>query len=176
MASPTEPTEPGDRARAFGNQLIDVHNWLRDELDRLREDVERHLDGEVWRPRDLRANCLTFCSALTRHHTGEDRGAFPLLGKEFPELRPVLAELERDHHLVNEVLRGLADLLGGLGGSRDTAEARRVRTELDTLAALLETHLTYEEKRIVAALDSLSVPAWRRDTPDFLRSTGNPEV
>jgi hypothetical protein len=32
----------------------------------------------------------------------------------------------------------------------------RVRTELNTLAALLQTHFVYEEKRIADALDSLT--------------------
>jgi hypothetical protein len=70
MESPT-------RIAAFGNQLVQVHIWLREELARLREDVDSYLDGSGERPRDLRAHCLAFCSALTRHHSGEDGGAFP---------------------------------------------------------------------------------------------------
>ena len=71
------PTEPNGRLRAFGNQLIEMHIWLRAELARLREDVDSYLDGRGERSRELRAHCLTFCSAQNRHHTGEDDGAFP---------------------------------------------------------------------------------------------------
>jgi hemerythrin-like domain-containing protein len=51
---------------------------------------------------------------LTTHHTGEDEGAFPVLAARFPELRPVIAELERDHHIVADGLRNLQRLVDGL--------------------------------------------------------------
>lgn len=37
------------------------------------------------------------------------------------------------------------------------------RGELDTLAALIETHFTYEEKRLVGALNELEVAAANED-------------
>lgn len=163
--------EPDERLTAFGNLLIDVHLWLRGELDRLREDVDAHLDGRGGRPRDLRAHCLTFCSVVRRHHTAEDGGAFPVLAERFPDLRPVLAQLERDHHLVDELLHKLEELLGGLGPDRDPAAARRVRGELDGLVALLESHFRYDERRLVGALNSLSAPG-----PDGTRPGALPAV
>ncbi len=155
---------PHGRLTAFGNQLIEVHLWLRREIDDLREDVEAQI-AEGVRPRELRAHCLTFCSALDRHHTGEDGGAFPRLAEEFPELRPVLEELQRDHRLIEDSLRRLEELLDGLDERTDPVA---VRGELDGLAALMETHFVYEEKRIVAALNALDVPGWRRSPPGFL--------
>jgi len=130
-------TWPDGRITALGNQLVDIHVRLREELARLR-------DGGAERPRDLRAHCVAFCSALRRHHGAEDGGAFPALAQRFPELRPVLDELERDHRLVADSLRRLDEL-----------PETGFETELDTLAALLETHFTYEERRLVAALDAL---------------------
>ncbi|WP_245974743.1 hemerythrin domain-containing protein [Thermomonospora umbrina] len=143
-----------------------MHLRLREELAALREDVDTHLDGGPRRPRDLRTHCLAFCSALQRHHTGEDGGAFPALAEQFPGLRPVLDELRRDHVLVEDSLRRLQALLDDLD---EKADATEVRTELDSLAALMETHFVYEEKRIVAALNGLKVPGWDRTRPDFLR-------
>ncbi|MCX4388635.1 hemerythrin domain-containing protein [Micromonospora peucetia] len=140
------PFTPDERLRAFGNQLIEVHLWLREELTRLRDGVD---DPDV-RPRELRAHCLAFCAALTRHHTGEDAGAFRVLADQVPELAPVLRELAADHHLVAETLRRVEQLVGG------TAPPDEVRTELDTLAALLETHFVYEEKKLVGALNALT--------------------
>jgi hemerythrin-like domain-containing protein len=167
----TTPTEPNGRLMAFGNQLIEVHLWLREELDRLRESVDSYLDGRGERPRELRAHCLAFCSALNRHHTGEDAGAFPVLAERFPELRPVIEELSHDHHVVTGILRSLEEILGGLGADLGPAEARRVRAELDGLTALLESHFVYEEKRIVAALNALSSSDWDGSRPDFLLTT-----
>lgn len=149
------PTEPARRVAALGNQLIDIHLSLREELARLREDAEAWLDGRAERPRELRAHCQAFCSAVSRHHTGEDDGAFPALAELHPELRPVLEELGRDHHLVAEILRGLEELLGRPGPDTRPVDAQRVRTELDSLAALLESHFVYEEKRLVAVLNAL---------------------
>jgi iron-sulfur cluster repair protein YtfE (RIC family) len=153
------PTEPNGRLTAFGNQLIEIHLWLREELARLREDVDSYLAGSSERPRALQAHCLTFCSALSRHHIGEDDAAFPVLAAQFPELRPAIRELQHDHHLVAGILRNLEELLGGLVAGPGPAEAQRVRSELDGLAALLESHFVYEEKKLVAALNSLNAQA-----------------
>jgi iron-sulfur cluster repair protein YtfE (RIC family) len=153
------PTGPNGRLTAFGNQLIEIHLWLREELARLREDVDSYLAGSSERPRALQAHCLTFCSALSRHHTGEDDAAFPVLAAQFPELRPAIRELQHDHHLVAGILRNLEELLGGLVAGPGPAEAQRVRSELDGLAALLESHFVYEEKKLVAALNSLNAQA-----------------
>jgi hypothetical protein len=128
-----------DRLTAFGNQLIDSHIRLREQLGRLR-------DG-TYSGTDLRTHCLAFCSVLGAHHEAEDDGGFPVLAKHFPELRPVLTDLSHDHRLVAEVLDRLKEL--------STMEGETARRELDTLAALLETHLGYEEKKLVAALNLL---------------------
>ncbi|WP_326639786.1 hemerythrin domain-containing protein [Streptosporangium sp. NBC_01755] len=168
-----ETIEPDGRLTAFGNQLIEVHLWLREELSRLREDVDSAVEGRGGRPRELRAHCLAFCSALSLHHTGEDGGVFPALAERFPELRPVLEELEHDHHVVTEILLRLQELLGGLGAEAipDPDGARQVRAELDGLTALLESHFRYEEKKIVAALNALEVPGWKASKTDFLLRT-----
>jgi hypothetical protein len=135
-----------------------------------REDVDAYFAGST-RSRELRAHCLTFCSALNRHHTGEDGGAFPKLAEQFPELRPVLDELRRDHRLVEDSLQRLEALLASLDQEKDSVE---VRSELDSLAALMETHFVYEEKRIVSApnapnaLNALNAADWNRSRPDFL--------
>ncbi|WP_433662281.1 hypothetical protein ACQPW1_09055 [Nocardia sp. CA-128927] len=72
---------PSDgRARALSRELIDVHNWLRDELRRVTDELD-HYPGT--HPTDLRAHCLAFCTALTDHHTSEDDTAFPLWHNAF---------------------------------------------------------------------------------------------
>ncbi|WP_157249764.1 hemerythrin domain-containing protein [Nonomuraea typhae] len=133
---------------AFGTQLIEAHQWLREELARLREDL-----GAGGRPADLRAHCLAFCSALTRHHTGEDAVAFPALAERHPELRPVLAQLEEDHQLVADILRRISAL--------DGSDPKAALAELDGLTAIMESHFAFEERKIVAALDALDLPEWR---------------
>ena len=124
-----------ERIIGLGNQLVEVHIWLREQIAALR-------DGADTSGADLRAHCVAFCGAVSRHHTDEDDTIFPRLAAEYPELRPVLDDLQRDHEMVAEMLRRLAEAMD--------------RTELDGLAALLESHFTYEEKRLVAALNALA--------------------
>jgi Hemerythrin HHE cation binding domain len=163
------PTGLNDRLTAFGNQLVDMHIWLREELAGLSDDVDLYLEGGGGRPRELRAHCLTFCSALTAHHTGEDGGVFPLLADRIPELRPVLEELQRDHEIVAGILRRIEGVVGVVERNPGPDAARRVRAELGGLTALLESHFGYEERRLVSALNSL--PAWAATSvsPAFVR-------
>jgi iron-sulfur cluster repair protein YtfE (RIC family) len=162
------PAVSDGRLTAFGNQLIQVHDWLRKELARLHDDLGSVAAGRAERLRHLRAHCLTFCSALTRHHTGEDGGAFLVLAEQFPELRPVLEELAHDHDVVTGILERLEELVGAVGPESDAAEILHVQRELDGLTAIMESHFFYEEKRIVAALNSLDMPEWREAKPPFL--------
>jgi hypothetical protein len=123
------------RLVSYGRQLVDIHLALREELASLRE------GGAA---RDLRTHCLAFCATLTRHHTGEDRGAFVVLAERYPALRPVIEELVRDHEAVADILRRVADLNGA-----------DLQMELDGLAAILESHFAYEERKLTAALNTL---------------------
>lgn len=133
---------PIDRLTAAGRQLVEIHDWLREELERLRSDPHPSIDS-------LAAHCLAFCGAVTRHHTAEDRGPFAALAEQVPALRPVIEELTRDHELVAELLIKIQDL--------KTPEA--LHRELDGLAALLESHFTYEERKLAAALTELAPTA-----------------
>jgi hemerythrin-like domain-containing protein len=143
------------RAVALGQHLIEVHRWLREQLDAIRTDAAAFEEGGGIRATDLRTHCLTFCSILEHHHTGEDQQLFPFLTRRHPELGPVVAELMRDHGQVTEILDQITELVRELGAEPDPAEVARMRTELDGLAALLENHLSYEEKKLVPILDAL---------------------
>jgi Hemerythrin HHE cation binding domain len=161
-------------AQRLGNQMIDVHIGLRELLQRIRGELDAagppsHAYG------DLTVHCATFCSAVRRHHTAEDGRAFPVLAAEHPQLRPVLDELAHDHHVVAGLLARVDELVAAAAAERDDAERDdverddaaldRVRTEIDSLAAVLESHFTYEERKLVAALNRLRGEA---DADDFL--------
>ena len=129
---------PLPRLAALGNQLVETHIELREHL--------RSLRGA------LPAHCVAFCAAVHGHHTAEDTSVFTLLAREHPELAPVLAELERDHRQVAEILRRLA--------------AEPSPDELAGLEALLESHFTYEERKLVAALNALGADLDLRGSAD----------
>lgn len=140
---------------------MQVHIALRERIDELRDD----LAGGA-RVADLRVHCLSFCAALEQHHTAEDEGAFPVLAREHPELRPVLDELARDHRIVSEALTALAEL-----GDVDPVVLRR---ELDSVAALMETHFTYEERKIADLLSALTGRLGAADAELLERATTIP--
>ncbi|MGQ5263606.1 hemerythrin domain-containing protein [Micromonospora sp. ZYX-F-536] len=142
---------PAGRLAAVGNQMIELHLWLSAELARLRASLD-DTTPDARPSRDLRAHCLTFCAALGRHHTGEDGGAFRLLADQVPELRPVIDNLIVDHEVVAGILARVEELLD----DATAVPAAQLRAELDGLAALLESHFRYEEKRLVAALNALT--------------------
>ncbi len=131
-----------------------MHDRLRDELDTLLE----HLGEGTGLTADLRAHCVAFCGAVGRHHTGEDRTAFPALAAQYPELRGTLEGLERDHVMVAGILQRIDEALRTADG-----DPARARGEIDGLAAILESHFRWEERAIVAALDGLADPTVTRE-------------
>jgi iron-sulfur cluster repair protein YtfE (RIC family) len=158
--------ESHNRVATYGHQLIDIHNGLREELVRLRDDVDHHLTAGGDRPRDLRVHCLAFCSAIRGHHTDEDSGVFRVIARRHPELGSVIGELERDHRIVADMLSELEGILAAVSAEPGPVEARRLRAELDGLTALLESHFAYEEKKLVAALDAVDT----RTGPQLFRT------
>ena len=140
---------------AFGNQLLAVHGWLREQLGQLLDAAE---DGTVFDASgfDLRAHCFAFCSALESHHQLEDAAVFRAVVAEYPQLQGVVAELMRDHEQLSALLHQLQNVADALNGEPSPEELRRLRTELNTLAALVESHFTYEEHKLVAALNTLT--------------------
>jgi len=121
-----------DRLAAFAAELVDLHDGLRADLARLRA-------GDL-PAGDLRAHCLTFCAALTRHHTDEDRDVFPALADRYPDLRPIVDKLAEDHRLI----AGIVARIEKTGGTDPG--------EIDGLAAIMESHFAFEERRVLAAL------------------------
>ena len=100
---------------------------------------------------NVAASFITFCAALTRHHTGEERGAFPALAARFPDLRPLLEKMAEDHVLV----AGITARVEAIAQEMTDARSPALLAELDGLAAILDSHFAFEERRIRGALDEL---------------------
>ncbi len=151
-----------DRVRGMGDFVVEVHDWLRGELKTLRAGVDEIVAGRadsLAMRKDLRTQCVAFCEALTRHHTGEDVGTFPMLAQRFPALAPMLTKLGEDHVVVAELQKRIRALVEGyVHGESDPV---RLRDDFEVLANKLEAHFAYEEKTVVAALN-VTAPA-----PDF---------
>ncbi|MEV0891880.1 hemerythrin domain-containing protein [Promicromonospora sp. NPDC050262] len=139
------------RVVAWGQELREIHRRLRDALGVARSAVEGGGSGPA-AARDLQLYCVGFCAALTGHHRAEDATLFDVVLAAEPDLAPVVADLKRDHsmldHLLGELQRAALS-----GADRD-----ELLRHLDGIEAVMETHFRYEEKKIVAVLDGADRP------------------
>ncbi|MGF0118535.1 hemerythrin domain-containing protein [Promicromonospora sp. Marseille-Q5078] len=154
------PVPTTARLVAWGQELRSVHARLRDALEVAREaasDAEDHADGAPGAPPDPRRRlglyCHGFCQALEGHHRGEDSSVFTALLDLRPDLADVVAELQRDHRMLDHLLGELSRAVGA------DADAATLDRHLDGIDAVMETHFRYEEKRLVDALDEPAVAA-----------------
>jgi hypothetical protein len=134
----------------LGAELRRVHDTLRADLRALQAAAATGAPPES--RRTLPAHCLAFCAALTAHHTGEDAGAFPALVERFPGLAPVVEKMAEDHVWISGILARVEELARQLA---QEGTSPRLAGELDGLAAIAESHFSFEERRIAAALDRL---------------------
>ena len=74
-----------------------------------------------------------------------------------PELAPMIGKLMEDHALVAGILQQVRALLAP---DRPAAAPGVLLRELDGLTAILESHFSFEERRIAASLDTLGPDAW----------------
>ena len=138
------------RLRAWSREMREVHRKLRAALDLARDAVDDEstadpLDG------DPLLYCWGFCAALDGHHRSEDRALFPRLRDERPDLAPVLAQLVQDHNMIEHLIGGLRRAMDAGAGTEE-----KVR-HLDGIAAVMETHFRYEERRLLDVLDEIDL-------------------
>ncbi|MGW2211921.1 hemerythrin domain-containing protein [Streptomyces sp. NPDC001781] len=144
------------RLIAWSQELRRVHHRLRAALSATRDSLADGTPGEP-ATRELLLYCHGFCAALDGHHQGEDHALFPAIEAEHPELRPMLRRLEQDHSMIGH-------LLGGLQAAVDrSAPPEELGRHLEGIAALMENHFRYEERQLLAVLETLELAAEPRD-------------
>ncbi|MER5968964.1 nitroreductase/quinone reductase family protein [Streptomyces sp. NPDC002055] len=167
-----ERSEPGpdEAPREITNladKLIEVHTWLRAQLQQVRAEADAHFaarpataaEGSGAPPApglglQIRQHCLAFCQALTFHHTSEDDHVFPSLDAHHPHLRAALDRLRTEHRTVGRIKDELVGLLGSIG----TADPHRFRSELERMSEELTAHLDYEEESLIPVLAEIPFP------------------
>ena len=154
--------------QANGQHLIDVHDALRQELERLRDLVSQVAEGTVgigaarsfihtmalrqnsW---TLGAFCASYCRIVSSHHTLEDRSVFPHLRRRDGRLSTVVDRLEQEHRVIADILeqvdRALVAVVSQPEGMASLHQA------IDLLTDALLSHLSYEERELVEPLSRL---------------------
>ncbi|MFS8096196.1 LLM class flavin-dependent oxidoreductase [Lentzea alba] len=148
--------------RALGQQLIDVHNHLRQELNQVRALVKQVADGTLgvgaarseintmtmrqnnW---TMGAYCESYCRLITVHHTLEDRSLYPQLRRGDERLGPVLDRLSEEHRVIHDVLERVDAALVGVVS--DPKRIIDLQDAVDVLTDTLLSHLSYEERELV---------------------------
>jgi alkanesulfonate monooxygenase SsuD/methylene tetrahydromethanopterin reductase-like flavin-dependent oxidoreductase (luciferase family) len=168
---PTGPAPDGSRRytpdqQAAGRHLIDVHDHLRAELERLREIIEqvargetdataarRHITRMTIRQNNwtLGTFCETYCRVVTQHHTLEDRSVFPHLRGSDPALAPVIDRLEEEHVTIADLLERVDQALVALVAPGGDGIAK-VNATVDLLTDALLSHFSYEERELIEPL------------------------
>ena len=146
MSSAFDPLE------TLGRRLVAVHDELRAALRALRDSSRPGADAS------LALHCLTFCTAVAQHHRGEDAELFPQVVAVDPALVAAVDQLQHDHNLIGFLLRDLAAAVQSLPAEPDDAELERFRQNLDALAAVLESHFRFEERKVLTALEGRPAP------------------
>lgn len=144
----------GEAARlvAWSDELRSVHTRLRNAL-RVVQDAIAAGESAQAASRDLLLFCHGFCTALTGHHEGEDRELFPAIADAHPELRDTLAQLTRDHTMIAQLI---GDLEFAVASAAAPGELER---HVTGIAAIMENHFRYEERRLLTVLETLALDA-----------------
>lgn len=142
----------GENARlvAWHRELLSVHERLRDALTVTMDAARDGRCGEA-AGRDLLLFCHGFCTALTRHHEGENRELFPAIAAAHPELKDVLSRLQQDHSMIAYLIAGLQSAVA------ESASRRELERHLDGIAAIMESHFRYEEHVLTMTLQTLEL-------------------
>jgi deazaflavin-dependent oxidoreductase (nitroreductase family) len=140
------PGPPRTEATSFGGALKLIHHAFRRELELIRAEVAK--SGPALGAQ-LRVNCLTLCRGLHGHHTKEDVAMFPDVGRQRPDLAPVLERLLAEHEAIAVRLGHLQRVLDDADLDRGTLQA-----EVERLATELEGHVDYEEEHLIPVLDA----------------------
>ncbi|AYY12329.1 LLM class flavin-dependent oxidoreductase [Actinobacteria bacterium YIM 96077] len=154
--------------QASGQHLVDVHDHLRSELQRLRELVDQveagSMDAGTARSQlntmTMRQNnwtlgtfCESYCRVVTHHHMLEDQAVFPRLRHGDARLAPVLDRLQEEHVVIHGIVERVDRALVGL--VRGDHGIEEVRSVVDLLTDTLLSHLSYEERELVEPLARL---------------------
>ncbi|HEY0449510.1 LLM class flavin-dependent oxidoreductase [Actinophytocola sp.] len=159
-----------DHGRMTGQHLIEIHDHLRGELDRVRGLVRQVMEGslDVGAARSeinemtmrqnnwtLGAFCESYCRFVTMHHSLEDTSFFPQIRRADPRLAPVLDRLKEEHHVIHDVLNRVdAALVATVSDPNGILE---LSDAVDLLTDTLLSHLSYEERELVEPLARLGI-------------------
>ncbi len=150
-----------------GRHLKMIHDHLRENMQVLRELIDRAARGEV-DPTEVRGEaeglamvanyrrfgnlCGQHCQIVEMHHSIEDEAVFPSLARQGESFRRIADRLRAEHVVVHELLMRLVAALEALARAPGEQAFADARTVYEALERVLLSHLGYEEDAMGDAL------------------------
>lgn len=139
------PTRPPDLT-----MFTVVHRAMRRDGARLAAATAGLGVGDTARAEALRRWYAGYHGELDGHHTLEDHLWFPVLAERVPTFAEHTDRIEREHHLLDDALRGVAVALDRLVDSEASAGARAAAHDATCeLSDLLDLHLGFEDADVL---------------------------
>ncbi|WP_433546046.1 nitroreductase/quinone reductase family protein [Streptomyces sp. CA-294286] len=161
------PPAPGGGPRpvlTVGDKLLEIHLWLRGQLQRVRDDAEAHYAAARTAPGaptlpglglQIRQHCLAFCETLDFHHRSEDAAVLPQIELHHPHLAEAIGRLREEHAKVAVLKSRLVAHLDDFA----TADPAAFLAELHAIAEELTAHMDYEESVVLPILSEIPLPS-----------------
>jgi hemerythrin-like domain-containing protein len=166
---PTVPRLQGltSAQRVSGEHLREVHDHLRENMQRIRVLIDRAAAGRVT-PAEVAAEtadlemienfrrfgtlCGQHCRIVDTHHSLEDEYLFPAIAAQSEGYRRVAERLTAEHGVVHELLMRQIDTLNALARAPSVDSFVDAREVFGALERVLLSHLGYEEEQIGDAI------------------------
>jgi hypothetical protein len=150
MATTHPPTERAPNRPPDLTLFTVIHRAMRRDGARLAAATAGVGVGDTARARALQRWYAGFHAELDGHHTIEDHLWFPVLADHVPTFAEHTDRIEREHHLLDDALRGVATALDRLVETGATAAARAAAHDTACeLSSLLDLHLGFEDADIL---------------------------
>lgn len=150
MATTHPPTERAPSRPPDLTVFTVVHRAMRRDGARLASALGGLGSGDTARARALRRWYGGYHGELDGHHALEDHLWFPVLAERVPTYAQHTDRIEREHHLLDDALRGVASALDRVVESEAAAPARRdAHDAACELTSLLDLHLGFEDADIL---------------------------
>jgi len=140
----TQLTRPADTS-----MMRIVHDALRRDLDRLSEVLHEDSSPDEDRRTALGRHIDWMVVFLQRHHAGEDRGLFPVVGERRPDAAALLGDMDRDHRDVADAIDVVTSTVGSDRHLGTPESHAAVTAAVDRLREVLVPHLRREEDELL---------------------------
>ncbi len=150
MATTHPPTERAPARPPDLTMFTVVHRAMRRDGARLAAALSGLGVADTSRARALRRWYGAYHVELDGHHALEDHLWFPVLSERVPTFAEHADRIEREHHLLDDALRGVAAALDHLVDADAAASARAAAHDAACeLSSLLDLHLGFEDADVL---------------------------